>query len=485
MQCPVQIAEAPVLCFANVDSRCRWTQNCRHHRNEEVLGRSPNLAICGWEGIFYLFGCDAMWAPLTETLHESIEEAKQQAEFEYAGVGSCWRELPPSARLFPLVGPSAKSPGAPLSSEVVWAGHAYGYSGYAKMNREIALRISKSTRVHLAIESAREIALLDDQSRARLDALRGVEVSKKATLIRGYTPRREFAGGRRICFTMMETQTVHPDFARRINHAYDECWTPTAWNRDTFQRSGVRVPLHVMPLGVDADTFKPGPSGEMPLADLLTTRRAGSREQPKGFLFITAYQPTFRKGIGLLLDAFEEAFGRNEEVALVLATTVHSHSTVETDLRTKGRNARVYGLSGKFTEKELSGIFRASHAYVTASLGEGWNLPLCEAAACGLPVIAGRHSAHHELLSDKVAYLFDPDGYAPIADSKRICPWYEGQAFATFGRSSRDQLIALLRDVYTHDSNAREKGALASEMIRSRYTWDHSASNVLARLRAT
>jgi hypothetical protein len=51
------------------------------------------LAICRYEGeeAFYLFGCDAEWNPITDTWHPSLEEAQQQAEFEYEGVRDTWQ----------------------------------------------------------------------------------------------------------------------------------------------------------------------------------------------------------------------------------------------------------------------------------------------------------------------------------------------------------------------------------------------------------
>jgi hypothetical protein len=56
---------------------------------------AAGLAICvyetGDEG-FYLFYCDEEWRVVTDTWHETLEDAKSQAEFEYEGVNESWRE---------------------------------------------------------------------------------------------------------------------------------------------------------------------------------------------------------------------------------------------------------------------------------------------------------------------------------------------------------------------------------------------------------
>ena len=47
-----------------------------------------------------------------------------------------------------------------------------------------------------------------------------------------------------------------------------------------------------------------------------------------------------------------------------------------------------------FTDAELPSLYAAATHYVSLSHGEGWDMPLCEAAASGLAVIAPRHTAY-------------------------------------------------------------------------------------------
>jgi len=41
---------------------------------------------------FYLFGCDPDWNVVTDTWHESVDDAKEQAEFEYEGISKTWSD---------------------------------------------------------------------------------------------------------------------------------------------------------------------------------------------------------------------------------------------------------------------------------------------------------------------------------------------------------------------------------------------------------
>jgi hypothetical protein len=94
---PKSIDGFPVLCYTPIDHRHRPTGGCRHISPVGLLGPASGLAICGdAPDSVYLFSCDEAWVPFTDTWHESIEKAKQQAEFEYEGSYATW--LPGSYR---------------------------------------------------------------------------------------------------------------------------------------------------------------------------------------------------------------------------------------------------------------------------------------------------------------------------------------------------------------------------------------------------
>jgi hypothetical protein len=92
---PLTIDGANVICYTPIDERHRHTGNCRHVARGVLQGAAAGLAICQYEGEdgFYLFGCDARWQTITDTLHQTLEEATEQAEYEYEGVSKTWISL--------------------------------------------------------------------------------------------------------------------------------------------------------------------------------------------------------------------------------------------------------------------------------------------------------------------------------------------------------------------------------------------------------
>lgn len=90
--CPSHVGGAAVICYTTIDKRHRFTGNTQQLVGGVALGPAAGLAICQYEGeaFFYLFGCDEHWNSRSDTWHESLEDAKDQAEFEYQGTFTTW-----------------------------------------------------------------------------------------------------------------------------------------------------------------------------------------------------------------------------------------------------------------------------------------------------------------------------------------------------------------------------------------------------------
>ena len=91
---PNEIGGAKVVLYTPIDDRHQLTGNCRQVVCGETMGAAAGLAICQYPGEnnYYLFGCDENWNTITDTWHETLEDAKAQAEFEYMGATATWLE---------------------------------------------------------------------------------------------------------------------------------------------------------------------------------------------------------------------------------------------------------------------------------------------------------------------------------------------------------------------------------------------------------
>lgn len=363
---------------------------------------------------------------------------------------------------------------------VIWNGVMRGWSGYAKANRNLLFRVAN--HVHVQLEDALAIPWTFQPDESRLAAHEKIRVGLKAPFLRFFGPDTKNLPlkRRKIIYTMMETEVVHRDMVDQINSRFDELWTPTVWGENAFRRSGVRIPTHTAPLGVDTLVYRPMPGQKAPSCRLLSTDRAGQMEKPEGFLFISVGLPSFRKGFDLLSAAFEDAFAGDPDVALVCAVT-HASSNVDALAQCGKMKSRIYALEGTFDEHEMAKVYAACNAYVTASRGEGWNLPLCEAAATGLPVICPRNTTHSEVAGND-AFFFDDEGQGVFNGSESVSPWYKGVPFSVFGKKSHAELVELLRVVRENREGVSVKAAGLRQKMFTEWSWNTAAELMAHRL---
>mgnify|MGYP001306338564 CR=1 FL=1 len=118
------------------------------------------------------------------------------------------------------------------------------------------------------------------------------------------------------------------------------------------------------------------------------------------FNFLTVAQWSPRKNVEQLVSAFVQEF-MNEDVGLVLKLGLKNGSEIDRHYTLERLNAfmsaipsvmkcKIYLLHGSLTENEMAALYtnKNINAYVTASHGEGFGLPVFEAVSAGLPVIA-------------------------------------------------------------------------------------------------
>lgn len=375
-----------------------------------------------------------------------------------------------------------KKPDVKRTIDVIWNGVIHGVSGYAKANREIIKRLAPCLNLRFSPSMLFNASLADDEAKELWRIHKREKILFDVPMVSFTLPRVEKKSAHRVIYTMMETETVHPNMVQVMNENYEECWTPTYWNAKTFRRGGLTLPIKVMPLGIDPSIYVPDLPGRMPEATLLTTRDMGKTAAPLGFVFVYVCQPTFRKGVDFLVSCFEAAFRDNPKVHLLLGTTAYSLESAKY-LPNNKLKSNIWGLSGRLTEKGLASMYRACHAYVCTSRGEGANLPLMEAGASGLPIIAPYSSVHPEIMPPGYGYFFETDGYNAIAESKKVSRWFEGMLFSDYGSTARRSLIQQMNAVVKNYEEARTVGIRYSTYIRSKYTWHATARLIHDRVR--
>jgi glycosyltransferase involved in cell wall biosynthesis len=205
----------------------------------------------------------------------------------------------------------------------------------------------------------------------------------------------------------------HPD--RSLQSLYFRRWVPpllrqcrhiitnSAFTAGEIQRAtGVSSErISVIPLGVDAERFRPKASVSLEL-------------QARPYLLHVG-QDYPHKNLGRLIEAFAAIANTNPDLQLVLAGKPHPSETprLQAMVRGLGLQERVqfrpYVPAG-----ELPELLAGALAFVYPSLWEGFGLPVLEAMAAGTPVLTSLGSGTEEVAGD-AALLVDPWDQAALA----------------------------------------------------------------------
>lgn len=273
------------------------------------------------------------------------------------------------------------------------------------------------------------------------------------------------SGKYRIGFTMLETTGIPKEWVRQCNQM-DEIWVPSAFNKNTFRNSGVRVPVHVVPLGVDMNYYNPG---------------IRSYKKHSKFTFLSVFEWGERKAPEILLRAYSRAFAAKEDVVLICKVMnrdpqVHVREQIR-KLGISGCGPEIIVLyNTRFEDYEMAALYRSADCFVLSTRGEGWGMPILEAMACGLPVIATDWSAQTDFFNESNGY---PVNVKKLVDAKAKCPYYQGFQWA---EPDEDHLVEQMRYVYEHQNEAKYKGEKAAREAAEKWTWKHTAEIIRDRI---
>jgi GT2 family glycosyltransferase len=272
-------------------------------------------------------------------------------------------------------------------------------------------------------------------------------------------------GRPRAGWTMLEVDGLPREWVDGCN-AMDEVWVPSTFNRETFVESGVRVPVHVMPLAVDVDYFNPG----------ITGFRPSSR-----YTFLSVFEWGERKGAELLLQAYAEEFKPSDDVLLLLSVYNRDkavdvrHEVAK--LLPSASPPVVVMVNAEFAPHQMGALYRSADCFVLPTRGEGWGMPVLEAMACGLPAIATAWSAIPDFLTEETGY---PLAVRSLVPAVARCPWYEGFRWA---EPDVEHLRLLLRTVAEDPVEARRRGERAAAAVAAGYSLETVARRVKERVR--
>jgi glycosyltransferase involved in cell wall biosynthesis len=302
-----------------------------------------------------------------------------------------------------------------------------------------------------------------------------------ATVLQFCMPHQVVAGEDRLTvnYTMFEASKVPADWVAR-GRDHDLVIVPTQSSLQAWLASGYpRDKLRTCPLGTDVDRF--GPDSE-PLPLLAPGGRPVADYRMR---VLNVSEPLPRKNLAGLVRAWIRATSADDDAILIIKVGPADREGTSALFRqlaimgqTLGRSreqaAPILFVNRLLAEEEMPRLYAAATHYWSMSHGEGWDLPMTEAAATGLRLIAPSHTAYLDYLDPDVAQLIPVRSTPADAHAHAwTAPLFEGARWWTPDEDAAGQALRNALD-------GRDRPAASiRDRLASAFTWQQAGARLI------
>jgi glycosyltransferase involved in cell wall biosynthesis len=207
----------------------------------------------------------------------------------------------------------------------------------------------------------------------------------------------------------------------------------------------------------------------------------------KTFRFLNVSIPHYRKNIDLLVDCYYKTFSGEDDVCLVLKTSLAKpKQRFEVDVAQVIRDAqakhkdRPGGLPHieiiQNRVEDMNSLYKACDVVVSATSSEGFGLPLLEALDVGKLVIAPRCTGQLDFLNDNNSLLVD---VKEIDAGSKYQYWIESPG-AKIYLPIADYLSQAMLMAYRNHAVISHKFRPEAERVCQEFTWEKAADKILS-----
>jgi glycosyltransferase involved in cell wall biosynthesis len=221
----------------------------------------------------------------------------------------------------------------------------------------------------------------------------------------------------------------------------------------------------VVPLGVDKYCI------DYQKANIYNVSTKGDSCQDRPFTFLSVCWAEPRKGTDVLIDAYTRSFTAKDNVILLIKTSSTNEwlDNIVTRFKEKRpKSAPILIIEG--VQDSLEEIYKCADVFVHPLRGEGFGLPVLEAAAYGIPSIVTKWAGPLDFTNNSTSWYIDHRLVA--ADYQH---YVEG---AKWAEPNVHHLASLMKRVYNRPDETKQKG-LNSFIKSLSFSWENSTHQLI------
>jgi glycosyltransferase involved in cell wall biosynthesis len=289
---------------------------------------------------------------------------------------------------------------------------------------------------------------------------------------------------RTFVFGTSEYQFVSPDYitgkvslaeAHALHDGRITIVTPSNWSRDGFVESGADPKrVVVVPHGVDTSLYYP------PTSQQRSAARTKHNIAENEFVFLNIGAMTGNKNVAMLLRSFASVLREHPTAKLFLKGIDSLFPSKKLFMTAalqslNGDDAalalpRVVYIGSSLSGVEMREIYHAADCYVSPYTAEGFNLPVLEAAATGIPIICTAGGSTDDFTTDEFTWRINS---TPVTND------VNGAAAHSL-LPDEEHLRLLMRDVVVGDRFRKQASEKGPDFVAGGFTWRHVVDRLLA-----
>jgi glycosyltransferase involved in cell wall biosynthesis len=308
---------------------------------------------------------------------------------------------------------------------------------------------------------------------------------------------RERTLGRRVLgYTVWELEKL-PNHWPEILNRLDAVLVPCEWNVEVFQKSGITVPIYVVPHLSQFEYIVP-PSGLD--RQSLRSRFGKIADLDDRFVFYNIAYWSNRKAPYLALEAYWRAFKSEEKTLMVLKTSprditqYHRHWRNGFRLRNPSTLQSIKALASRYSnrapivvitdeslsDQEMMALHEMGDCFTSLTRTEGWGLGAFEAARLGKPLVITGYGGQLDYLDPELAYLVNHK-MVPVHEPTWSANYRTTDLWA---EPSIDHAVNQMREIFENRHDAKKRASQQALKIESAFSTDAVVSTLLRALNA-
>lgn len=207
----------------------------------------------------------------------------------------------------------------------------------------------------------------------------------------------------KIIYFYWETDKLPKSWIKSI-HKSDEIWAPCQLVKDVCIKSGYNKIINIVPTPSFAENY----SKNIKLKNNISNYFLN----PEYYKFYSIFQWQPRKGYEELLSAYFDEFKFDEEVVLIIKTNLIIGITKKDIINTINKikkinnsNAKVFLITDYLSNNDMFSLHKYGDCFVLPHYGEGWGMPIHEAAFFGSPIITTKYGGITEFLDSNIYWI--------------------------------------------------------------------------------